>query len=176
MKFLGLILVSVLFSGQVFAAKFVSISNVKSLTSQKLARAAAVIINNESVFGDAGSISAFSYVQKSTELTGTMIKQLSFAKGGATTDDTQVDFSNQSVGKIVDFALYAVENQETEDEPAFKTAQVQLAMALKNIQADPNLKIFGSGHADEDGSWQILYVVDTTSKQILMVKIGYFGT
>jgi hypothetical protein len=103
------------------------------------------------------------------------MKQLSFING-ATVDDSQENFRNSSVKQIVDFALYAVENQESEYEADFKTARANLTAALNAIKANKTLEIYGNQHADEDGSWNMIYVFDTKTNQVLIVTIGFAGT
>ena len=175
MKFLYVIALTSLFSTQVFAAKFARVSKLSSLSVQKLAEAGLKIVKNEEVFGDNGSVDTMSFVRKSTETNMASMKQLSF-QNGANTDDSQEDFQNATVKKIIDFAFYAVENQEGEYEEVFRAARKNLTDALNVIKADKTLKIYGNQHADEDGSWNMIFVFDTENNQILMVKIGYSGT
>lgn len=175
MKLLGFI-ATIAISVPAFAAKFASITNVNSAPVQKLAVVAEVIAQNEDVFGDAGDVSAFVFSRKATETDAKTVKQMSYAKGGATSADDQRDFQNVSVSEIVEFALYAVEIHDQDYEAEFTSARANLTKALTAIQADPTLKIYGSGHADEDGSWQILYIIDTKTSQVLMVTIGFHGT
>ncbi|WP_374076786.1 hypothetical protein [Bdellovibrio bacteriovorus] len=175
MKLLGFI-ATIAISVPTLAAKFAPIANVNSVPAQKLAAVVQVINQNEQAFGDAGNVSAYVFSRKATETDAKTVKQMSFAKGGANTDDDQRDFQNTSVSKIVEFALYAVEIQDQDYEAEFKSARENLTKALTAIKADPTLKIYGSGHADEDGSWQILYIIDTKTSQVLMVTIGFHGT
>lgn len=176
MKNLGFIIISTIFSAQVFAAKFTPITNVDSKAVQKLATVAATIVKKENVFGDASSVKAFSFIRNATELDANTIKQLSFVKGGATSEDTQFDLVDLSAPDTVKYLLLAVEGQENEFEADFKSAKTNLTAVLKMIKADKQLKVFGSGHADEDGSWQIVYILDTVANEILMVTIGFTGT
>jgi hypothetical protein len=176
MKHLGFAL-SMIFSTTVFAAKFAPVPTVHSPTAQKLAEVASSIAKDGTTFGDAGAVAVYAFTRNETERDFTTIKQLSFAKAGATADDHQEDFQNQSTAQIVKFALDTLrEDQEEINTPAYKAAASGLTAALDAIKADPGLKVYGNQHADEDGSWQILYVVDATAHQILMVKIGYSGT
>jgi len=175
MKFLSAMILASLFSAQVLAAHFSPVPQMSSQNAQKLSKAAIGIINNKNVFGDSGAIKVFTFTRKSTETNLTTTKQLSFIHG-ATSDDNQEDFKNADVKKIVDFALFAIENQENENANEFKIARSNLTAALKAIKADKSLEVFGNQHADEDGSWNILFVFDTKTNQVLMVKIGYSGT
>ncbi len=120
---------------------------------------------------------AFSFTRSNdSELNANTVKQLSFAKGGATSDDTQFSLQDQTPSQMIQFVLEAVENQEFEFEADFKTAKTELTAVLKVIKADKNLEVYGSGHADEDGSRQTIYVLDTAANEILMVTIGFSGT
>jgi hypothetical protein len=87
-----------------------------------------------------------------------------------------MDFNNTNVSKIVEYSLYAVENVEGDAPEAFKAARTLLTEALLDIQADSSLKVYGSGHADEDGSWQNIYVIDSKNNEVLKFTIGYAGT
>jgi hypothetical protein len=121
-------------------------------------------------------VKAFSFTRNATELDANTIKQLIFVKGGATTEDTQFDLVDLSAADTVKYVLLAVEGQENEFGADFKAAITNLTAALKTIKADKQLKVFGSGHADEDGSWQIVYILDTVANEVLMVTIGFTGT
>lgn len=176
MKFLAMLIVSTVLSGHALAANFMPVNRINSVPAQRLAAVASVIIRNKDSFGDAGRIEAYSFVRKNTEQNHNTIKQLSYARGGATVDDTQLDLQKATIPQIVEYAFFALENGDQENDRAFQSGKANLANALKAIKADSRLKLYGSGHADEDGSWQILYVLDTTVNQILMVKIGYNGT
>ena len=175
MKFLSAMIMASLFSTQLFAAQFSPIRKMSSPAAQKLAKAGLSITKNEEVFGDVGGVVALTFTRKATETNMATMKQLSF-KNGATTDDSQEDFKTASVKEIVDFAFYAVENQEGDYQAAFTTARSDLTKAVNAIKADKTLEIYGNQHADEDGSWNMLFVFDSKTNQVLMVKIGYSGT
>lgn len=176
MKAFSLILLSALFSTHVFAAKFKTIPNVSSTAAQKLSSAAAGIVGQQEIFGDSSTVLALSFERKLTEADAQTIKQLSFMKAGANSDDGHDELTSANLKDIVSYALYAIENQESEYPTEFTKAQQDLTEALKYIKADRKLKIFGSSHADEDGSWQVLYILDTVKKEVLLVKIGFWGT
>lgn len=175
MKTLLILALSCLVSAQVFAAKFSPIIKVSSASSQRLAEVGQKIVENEEMFGDSGAVEAFSFSRKDTESDRSTMKQLSY-KNRATSDDTQVDFLGKSTKEIVNFALYAVENQDNEEAKDFIAGRLALTEAINAVKADKSLKIYGNQHADEDGSWNILFIFDTKTNQILMVKIGYSGT
>lgn len=176
MKFLAMLIVTTVLSGHAVAANFMPINQIKSVPTQRLAAVASVIIRDKDTFGDAGRIEAYSFVRKNTEQNHNTIKQLSYVRGGATVDDRQIDLQQASIPKIVEFAFFALENGDQDNDRTFQAGKQNLANALRAIKADSRLKLYGSGHADEDGSWQILYVLDTTANQIMMVTIGYYGT
>jgi hypothetical protein len=175
MKILSAIILSSIFSVQVFAAQFTTISKLSSPAAQKLAQVGLSIVKNEDMFGDNGSVSTLAFTRKATESNMATVKQLSY-KNGATSDDSQEDFKNVSTDKIIDFALFALAIQDEDQENAFKVARSHLTTAINAIKADKSLEIYGNQHADEDGSWNILFVIDTKTNQVLIVKIGYSGT
>jgi len=175
MKFLNVIVLVSIFSAQVFAAQFSQISKLSSPAAQKLAQAGLSIVKNPDVFGDSGKVIALTFTRNASESNMATMKQLSY-KNGANSDDSQIDFKNAGVEQIVDFAFNAFGEYGADNDAAFKTARSNLAAAIKAIKADKTLKIYGNQHADEDGSWNILFVFDTTTNQVLMVKIGYSGT
>lgn len=172
MKCLGFLLTLIL-SSQVFAAKFTAAQNINSGPAQKLADVVNWI-NQQQPDWDAGNVLALNFTRSASEKNATTKKQLSYAKGGATVDDTQKYFQGQDVATIVDYALFAVENGELEEEVA--SYRQALTAALNDVKADSTLEVYGSGHADEDGSWQILYIFDTTTNQVIFLQIGYHGT
>jgi hypothetical protein len=175
MKFFSAIVLASIFSAQILAAQFSQIGKLSSPAAQKLAQAGLSIVNNQDVFGDNGKVVALTFTKKSTENNMATTKQLSF-KNGANSDDFQKDFKRTNVKEICDFAFNAIENGESENEAAFKAARINLTAALNAVKADKTLEIYGNQHADEDGSWNILFVFDTITNQILMLKIGYSGT
>ncbi|MBY0517070.1 MAG: hypothetical protein K2P81_09190 [Bacteriovoracaceae bacterium] len=167
---------SILISTQTFAAKFTGIKKMKSSAAQSFALMVESVVKDEATFGKASSIDMLSFSRKSSETDEKTIKQLSYVRGGANSDDNHDVFDNASIEVMVEYVLEAVSNIESDYETQFASARKTLAAGLKKVKADKNLKILGSGHADEDGSWQILYILDSKNSEILMVTIGYFGT
>ncbi|NUM88646.1 MAG: hypothetical protein HUU37_05535 [Bdellovibrionales bacterium] len=47
---------------------------------------------------------------------------------------------------------------------------------MNTVKADRNLKIYGTNHANEDGSWQILNVLDKENQEVLLIRLGWYGT
>ena len=177
MKQLGLLIISLTISGQVFAASFTTISDASSASLKALIKSGKEIVKNKKSLGQATTLGIYSYVKKNeSDSDVNMLKQMSYKKGGANSDDNYEELSKSSVAQIVDFSYKAINPQDDGSEKVFKTTKDSLTEALKEVKKNHDLKIFGNGHADEDGSWQIIFVLDTKTKEIVMLKIGFIGT
>lgn len=162
---------------QAFAAKFQIQSKMTSAAAQKLSSVAARIVGNETAFGDAGIVAAYHFTRKPTEVDLNTVKQLNFAKAGQNSDDDgAAEAQDWTAERLANHLLDFTSQVDPEFEAAFESARRNLASALKAVRANNGLKIYVTNHADEDGSWQVLNVLDLRNQQILLVKIGYYGT
>lgn len=167
---------SQLVAAPAFAAKFRLVPSMESPAARALSKAAAEIIKDDVVYGDASGISAFGVKRAATEKDVNTMKQLNFAKGGVNSDDSNGELLDGATAEeLADFLLEAV-SRDPEDEVAFAKARLELIKALEGVKASPGLKVYGATHADEDGSWQILDIFDVAARQVLFVRVGYYGT
>ena len=174
MKLLSLTLAMTLMGSSVFAAQFKS-ARMQSVAAQKLAQAAATIARDQENFGDAGTIKSVVFVRKTGEADRNTIAQLNHIYGGLNSDDQgALDMSRKSAHDLATHLLSF--NSQYEDENAYVRALNSLTDALEAVKADKNLRIYGTNHADEDGSWQIIDVLDIKNHQILFIRLGYSGT
>jgi hypothetical protein len=163
------------FSTTSFAASFQVISQMKSVSARNLAQTASKVAAQADVFGDASAVRAYSYTTKGGEKLLNTLKQLNFAKGGLNSDDSGAEsMQHLSARQLAEHLLAA--SSQYDDQEAYDRAVAQLTKALQAIKADAQLQIFGTNHADEDGSWQILNILDVSNRQVLFIKIGYHGT
>lgn len=167
---------AVLSSTAAFAAKFEKITEMKSGAAQQLNRVVSRL--PKTILGDAGYVAAYSFTRSDAEEDLNTVKQLNHAKAGLTSDDSGADeLQNTSAEGLADHLLAASCYQaEDERKAACARSRADLTKALKFVKADKKLQIFGTNHADEDGSWQVLDVLDSAKKQVLFIKIGYVGT
>jgi hypothetical protein len=165
------------FSTSALAAKFTPVKPMKNAAMEKLAQVVESMNKDEESFGDAGSVVRVTFTRKPTEQDLNTVKQLNFQQGDLFHGEVgAVSLDGKSADEMIAHILYAVENVEAEREAAFAKAKKQLKPALRAIKRNKSLKIYGAGHADEDGSRQILNVFDTKNNEILFVMIGYHGT
>lgn len=157
-------------------AKFTPIKTMRAKSAQAFVDAVKPIVKNVDVFGDASYVGTFSFTRKETEEDINSVKQLNFAKGEIDSDDrVEAVSADQSAEALAEHLLYAI-NNSIEETNVFVTARKSLIKALNDVKADSTLQIFKSNHAFEDGSWQILTILDVKNAEVLLVKIGYYGT
>jgi hypothetical protein len=166
---------AILIATPAFAAKFRPTEKMKSTAAQGLEKVATEVVKHKSTFGDAGMVTAYTFTRDESEADLNTAKQLNSQKGGFNSDDLRAeDMSKESAASLADYILSA--NSQPDDQAAYDTAHQNLERALNLVKRDSTLKIFGASHADEDGGWQILDIVDLNSKQVLFIKVGMNGT
>jgi uncharacterized protein (TIGR02646 family) len=69
-------------------------------------------------------------------------------------------------------------NPEFEDpeQKAPKAGAETIRIAFSKVLKSKNFKFYEAGHADEDGSWSIVEILDTQNNEILAIKLGFSGT
>lgn len=156
-----------------FAAKFTPVK-MKSAAARELQQTVNTLIKGEGIFGDAGFAKSYSFTRKATEVDLQTMKQLNFAKAGLNSDDKgAILFQSKSAKQLAEYLLEALRFEESSPhDDAVET----LSDALSAVKAERNLVIYGTNHADEDGSWQILDILDTKNDEVLIIRIGYHGT
>lgn len=168
---------SILITSSAFAAKFASVTQMKSSAAEKLALIANALIANQPAFGDAGSVAEFSYTRKASEQNLNTVKQLNHAWAGIFSgDDAGSEVGSLSTEQLVEDLFYAIENIEGDYPQEFAKARADLSSALAAIKADPTLKIYSAVHGDEDGSWGVINVLDEKNSEVLLIRIGFSGT
>lgn len=164
-------------SGSAEAAKFkpLTSSKLESSALKNLAAVAKRIINDESAFGDAGRVAAYSITRGDGEANLNTMKQLNRRLGGLNSDDSSgVSMQGESARELAAYLLEAFSQSEEEDK--MDKAKDELEAAIAAVKRERGLEIFGTNHADEDGSWQILSILDSNNEEALFIRIGYFGT
>lgn len=173
MKLLSLTL-AMLIGSSAFAAQFQS-ARMQSAAAQKLAQVATTIARDKENFGDMGTIKSVVFTRKAGEQDRNTVAQLNHQLGGLNSDDqSAVDMNRQSAKALANHLLSF--NSQYDDENAYVRALNSLEDAIQAVKADKNLRIYGTNHADEDGSWQILTILDFKNHQILFIRLGYSGT
>lgn len=148
---------------------------MKSAAAQHLAKVAEAVVRNEKTFGDASKVEVYAFTRKSSERDLNSIKQLNFRRAGLNSDDIGAkEMQTLSAEQLAEHLLNA--NSQPDDQNAFDKAKSELEAAINLVKSDPQLQIYGTNHSDEDGSWQVLDIIDTSNQEILLIKIGYNGT
>lgn len=174
MKLLSLTLAMMMLGSSAFAAQFKS-ARMQSAAAQKLAQAATTIARDKENFGDMGTIKSVVFTRNAGEADRNTIGQINHMYGGLNSDDqSAIDMSRKSAKDLANHLLSF--NTQYDDENAYVRALNSLEDAIAAVKADRTLRIYGTNHADEDGSWQILNVIDMKNKQILFIRLGYSGT
>ncbi len=156
-----------------FAAKFSPVK-MKSVAARELQQTVRTLIKDKGIFGDAGYANSYFFTRKPTEVDLQTMKQLNFAKAGLNSDDKgALLFQSKSAEELAEYLLDALTFEESSPHD---TAVETLADALRAVKAERNLVIYGTNHADEDGSWQVLDILDTKNNEVLIIRIGYHGT
>ncbi len=188
MKKIALAFSLVLISSSTFAAQFTNIPSMKNKELAAAQRTASKVLSNETIYGDASSVVSFKFTKDPAEKLLNSIKQLNIAKFGVSPgneeDTSPSNFSNMGElinslmddGRMEDFC-------EALDEEAQKATckadMKKMGGALKAAlgeSATTEIKIFDSGHCDEDGCWKLIDIVDVTNNQVLVLQRGYYGT
>lgn len=174
----NLVIAISLMATTVFGANFKPVKRLGSAAVENLSKVVDQVTQNESIFGDSSFGEGFSFTAKEGEEVLNTIKQLNRKRGDLNSDDkSAIDFEGKSAEQLVEHLLYAFSNSvDSDQEKAFNEAKAKLTNALRRVLSNKTLKIFGTNHADEDGSWQIIDVLDTQRSQILFIRFGYFGT
>ncbi len=158
-----------------FGAKFKVVSEMTSKDAQGLFEVVDEIVENPNTFGDVSMVSAYSFTKKKSEEDLNTVKQLNHIHAGLNSDDIgAAALDEDPVEDLADHLLAA--DSAPENEKAYAAAKAQLVKALKAVKTDKNLKIFGTQHSDEDGTWQVLDIFDAENQEVLFIKIGYSGT
>jgi len=170
--------VAVLFlSNLAFAAKFQTVPELTSKRLEALATLAKRLQKQESVFGDCSRTGRYSFTRKDTETDVNTLEQLNVAKAGIFHDE---DPKPAPVGKrtakaIVDELIGDV-GQDEEFEKALASGRKELITAFTKVLQSTYLEVYETNHANEDGSWKIVDVLDPRNGEILLVRFGYCGT
>lgn len=171
------ILISLLFVSPVFAAKFKSESKSSSVRAEKLVELVQGLIKNESVFGTASSVQVYSFTRKDTEQNLNTIKQLNHAYGGIFSgDEAGEELQSKSAEELTTLLFDNIANQDASSEKSYTEGRAAVVKALSVVKTNPNLKIYGTSHADEDGSWAIINILDEKNSEVILIQIGFSGT
>lgn len=173
-----LLCIATIAAAPAFAAQIKLAPATKNASLRNLAIALQPLAKKSSVYGDQTRAATYDYSSVATEPAINTVKQLNFMKAFLNSDDSGADLmQNKSPAALVAHLLDLVDGYvPDESEAEYAQIKANLLRALTAVKADSKLKIFGTNHADEDGSWQILDVLDTENHQILLLKVGFKGT
>ncbi len=158
-----------------WAAKFHTTDKLSSVAMERLARVAENLQKDEGTFGDCSKVVRLNFTRKEEEKDINTIKQLNIAKAGMFDQDDPNPKLTKSAADVLASELLENGNQD-EHETAWDKGVEKLTDAIHGLRGKKNLSIFEGSHANEDGSWKILDVLDKTNDQILLLTFGYCGT
>lgn len=156
------------------AAQFKKITNMDNDAAQSLVAVAKRMARDENKFGSNSYTTAYLVSNNENQSTLNTAKQLNHMNGNLNSDDDSgAGYNNFSATQIADSMLeYLNDFDKNENRDIYD----ELVGAIEDVKADSNLKIFGTMHGDEDGTWTILDIIDTKNNQALYVQLGYSGT
>lgn len=149
------------------------IANLADVTGSILAK-------NGGIYGDASAINAYAYTKKSSERDINTVKQLLMKKGLANTEDlnhvtTAHPFKTKELA-LSTLVLNGELNHLDEDDQKKVSADAEKLTAALNITATSGVRFFTAGHADEDGTWNLLIILDQENQEVLVLSFGFRGT
>src|SRR5262249_49490438 len=154
---------------------FTEIETMENVRAANLMKEAnEFLAGDKKTFGYATSVKAYSYELKNEDddLVN-QLKQLNIAKAGMFKEDlAEFKETMERADKLTDYLFQAIESYASEREVEYDTARDNLIADIKGIKKDKRLRLYKASHSDEDGSWQILNVLDEKNKQVLLIKVG----
>lgn len=172
----SIFITGLLISNVTWAAKFENVAELTSKRLEALAQLAKRIQKNEDVFGDCSRLGRYSFTRKAEEKDVNTLEQLNVAKGGVFHDDDPkpTPVGSRSASQIV-AELFDNVNPDA-DEDVVVAARKDLTAAVKKVLQSTYLTVWEASHANEDGSWKILDVLDPRNEEVLFIRLGYCGT
>jgi hypothetical protein len=169
------------FASSAHAAKFKSLRSLSNPALEEIANSAEKFFKDEETFGDCSSVQAYSFVRKATEKNLNTMKQLNIAKAGVWADDDEETALANPRAESKELIKILFENVNYEEEQTVKLAPAmqelsELLDKASNSRRNKNLEIYESGHANEDGSWRVLDLLDTKNNEVLLIRVGFCGT
>lgn len=170
------VLLGVLISTSAWAAKFQTISEMERASIEAVATVGNTIVKNESAFGDCTRMVRVSYTRKPEEKDINTVKQLNISKAGLWKDEdvTALDATGDDAGDIAQELL--VNSNEEEFKPLVSATRARLKLALERAMKDRKVRVYTGGHSNEDGTWNVIDVLDTKNEEILLLRVGFCGT
>ena len=166
------------FASSAQAAKFSTLKKLKNPALAKLSAFAKTFVDNEDTYGDCTSVGTYSITRKTTETNVNTLEQLNVAKAGLWHDEdpkTALVKEDATEQEIV-VALFDTLLRDSENEASVKPTMTQTEKLLEKVRKDARLEVYETNHANEDGSWAILNVLDTQNEEVLLIRIGFCGT
>ena len=175
MKKVALLLMALTLSAE--AATFKSTHKLSNPDLEALAIKSVSIQKNEELFGDASATRRYTFTRKKDEANLNTVKQLNIAKAGlwAGEDPTQ-PVPEKTSGMALATALVVETYAAPGEEEGRDNAAKSLAPLLQKLLGKKTILLFTGFHADENGTWGVLDVLDLENSEVLLLKFGYHGT
>jgi hypothetical protein len=163
------------------AAKFKSLRTLSNPALEEIAESAQKYFKDEELFGDCSSVQAYSFVRKPTEKNLNTMKQLNIAKAGVWADDDEETALANPRTEAKELIKILFENVNYEEEQTVKLAPAmkelsELLDTATQSRRNKDIEIYESGHANEDGSWRVIDLLDTKTNEVLLIRVGFCGT
>jgi hypothetical protein len=176
----------------VFAAKFDSIVESTNENISSLSRSILKIVGNESIYGDCSEIKSFKYDKEEAEEEINTVKQLMLESGTLMTDfDEHSDVTDVSdvssfftAENLLDPTFSysdspledVLEQEEISVVENDRTVLARKIYSLLKEKKDQGVMLFDGLHSFEDGTWNVLSVMDSVNKEITVYSVGFCST
>jgi len=169
-----LMILAALSAPDAFAAKYMTVAKASNPSVQKLVANLAQTLRDKKRFGDVSFVRTFSFDRSQSQTDLNVVKQLNHMYAGLNSDDSAgKSFENKSAGQLTD-SLF--ENSTDNDASVIDGAKYEFRELVLAVKNDRALQIYGTNHSDEDGTWQILNILDTENDQVVLIRMGFSGT
>lgn len=175
-----------------FAAQFDSILEATNEKINSLSKSISEIVGNESIYGDCSDIKSFKYQKEETEDNVNTIKQLMIESGTLMTDFDEHSYVTE-VSDVSSFFTAenlldptfsysespledVLEQEEIEVVETDRTTLANRIYSLLKEEKDKGVMLFDGLHSYEDGTWNVLSVMDSVNKEITVYSVGICST
>jgi hypothetical protein len=174
------------------AAKFESVAKVTNEKINVLNKMIKEITQNEDLYGECSAIKSFTYEKNEQEDDINTVKQLMISSGTLMTDFDEHSFVTDVTGVSSFFTAenlldptfsYSespleeiLEEDEIEIVEHDRTTLGKKIYSLLKEEKDKGVMLFDGLHSYEDGTWNVLSVMDTVNREITVYSVGVCST
>ncbi|MEO5667267.1 MAG: hypothetical protein ABIR96_04335 [Bdellovibrionota bacterium] len=167
-------------AGSAEAATFKAVKTLKNASLQKVAVFAGSFEKQKDLFDDCTKVESYSIARKQSEENINTIKQLNISRNGLFYSDGETPVAVRS-DTTIDTLITTLFSDLSQGENYASLAPTQKKLADLVTQATgkldaSSLELYEANHANEDGSWNILDILDTENEEVLTIQVGGCGT